>query len=160
MFAQNGSSYLVVLCLHHEFVAGILVICHGCCGLMPRIQLIECRGCLPQVWNKILISCFLNWIVGPLLMTGLAWATLPDLPGYRTGIIIIGLARCIAMVLIWNQLAGGSAELCAFLVCRLGNLRACMYSWETSRIAPLVLGLLLHWQTRDMRIGSLRGTYF
>jgi ACR3 family arsenite transporter len=91
-----------------------------------RIATFELLGFLRQIWNKILISCFLNWIVGPMLMTGLAWATLPDLPGYRTGIIVIGLARCIAMVLIWNQLAGGSAELCAFLVSVSRNLRGCV----------------------------------
>jgi ACR3 family arsenite transporter len=55
-----------------------------------------------KMWNQISISFGLNWIIGPLLMTGLAWATLPDLPGYRNGLILVGIARCIAMVLIWN----------------------------------------------------------
>ncbi|KAI8622402.1 arsenite efflux protein-like protein [Chytriomyces sp. MP71] len=64
----------------------------------------------------ILFSLVLNIIVAPLIMTALAWATLPDLPHERTGVILIGVARCIAMVLIWNQLAGGDAEWCAILV--------------------------------------------
>ncbi|KAJ2931316.1 hypothetical protein H1R20_g5867, partial [Candolleomyces eurysporus] len=81
-----------------------------------------------QLWIHMGISLVLNWIVGPFLMLGLAWATLPDLPTYRVGVIMVGIARCIAMVMIWNDLAKGDANYCAILVVLNAILQIVLYS--------------------------------
>ncbi|KFZ20238.1 hypothetical protein V502_03256 [Pseudogymnoascus sp. VKM F-4520 (FW-2644)] len=69
-----------------------------------------------EIWIQILFSIVLNWIIAPLVMLALSWAFLPDKPDLREGLILVGIARCIAMVLIWTSLAGGSTSYCAILV--------------------------------------------
>jgi ACR3 family arsenite transporter len=69
-----------------------------------------------DLWVQLGLSFLINWILCPLLMTGLAWAFLPDRPDLREGLIFVGIARCIAMVLIWTDLAGGDGDYCAVLV--------------------------------------------
>lgn len=85
-------------------------------------------GSLATNRKLLATTSVLNWVIGPLLMFGLAWAFLPDEPHYRTGLILIGLARCIAMVLIWNMLACGDGEMAAVLVAINSVFQIVMYS--------------------------------
>ena len=83
--------------------------------VLARVKYEE-MGHLTGDRKMLWLSLILNWVVGPLFMFALAWIFLADQPAFRTGLIVIGLARCIAMVLIWNDLACGDREAGALLV--------------------------------------------
>lgn len=95
--------------------------------------------------RKLMItSLVLNWVVSPAFMFALAWIFLPDLPEYRTGLIIVGLARCIAMVMIWNDLACGDREAAAVLVAINSVFQVLAFGalgWFYLQVLPGWLGL-------------------
>ena len=127
------------------------------------------------------VSLFLSWVVGPALMFALAWIFLADQPAYRTGVIIVGLARCIAMVLVWNDIALGDRERAAVLVVFNALFQVAAYSllgylyltvlpgwlgfdtqgfevgiWEVARTVLIFLGIPLTAGYLTRRIGIRR----
>jgi ACR3 family arsenite transporter len=94
--------------------------------------------------RMLVSSLVLNWLVGPAVMFALAWLLLPELPEYRTGLIIVGLARCIAMVIIWNDLACGDREAAAVLVALNSLFQVVAFAalgWFYLSVLPGWLGL-------------------
>ncbi|KXZ58373.1 Sodium Bile acid symporter family protein [Brevibacterium ravenspurgense] len=145
-------SHLEVGSISVPIALGLLVMMHPVLAKVRYDKVADVTGD-----KKLLISSLiLNWLVGPAVMFALAWLFLPDLPEYRTGLIIVGLARCIAMVVIWNDLACGDREATAVLVAINSIFQVVMFSvlgWFYLTVLPTWLGL--DTQGLDVSMGQI-----
>jgi arsenite transporter len=120
--------------------AGLLVMMYP---VLAKVRYAE-TGRIVGDRRLLIPSLVLNWLVGPALMFALAWLLLPDQPEFRTGLVVVGLARCIAMVLIWNELACGDRETAAVLVALNSVFQIVAFGalgWFYLQVLPGWLGL-------------------
>ena len=103
---------------------GLLLMMYPVLAKVHYEDMSRVTGDRPMLWSSLV----LNWVIGPALMFTLAWVFLANYPELRTGLIVIGLARCIAMVLIWNDLACGDGEAAALLVAINSVLQVLAYA--------------------------------
>ncbi|MCC3273566.1 ACR3 family arsenite efflux transporter [Arthrobacter zhangbolii] len=129
---------------------GLLVMMYP---VLAKVRYNETRAVVTDR-KLMLTSLVLNWVAAPAFMFVLAWIFLPDLPEYRTGLIIVGLARCIAMVMIWNDLACGDREAAAVLVAINSVFQVLAFGalgWFYLQVLPGWLGL----ETTSMQFSFL-----
>jgi ACR3 family arsenite transporter len=137
---SDGLDYLRVGTVSLPIAAGLLLMMYPVLAKVRYEELGKLRG------DRALLatSLVLSWVVGPALMFALAWLLLENQPAYRTGVIVVGLARCIAMVLVWNDLACGDNDRAAVLVVLNALFQVVAYSllgWFYLTVLPGWLGL-------------------
>lgn len=133
----------------HDFSVGTVSVPIALCLLVmmyPVLAKVRYGQASKVAKDKRLVipTLFMNWVFAPALMFSLAWMFLADMPEYRTGLIIVGIAPCIAMVMIWIDLAGGDRESGAFLVAMNAVIQVLAFGglgWFYLQVLPTWLGL-------------------